>query len=168
MAQELVINTWCDVCAADGQREPGEPVTVSIDGHPPRLLDLCERDRKTYVAPLAELLESLGRRVDGKPARRPVAPSAVTGSGDATCIICGHPAPNASALGGHLRLKHDATLGEVYGTTCPVCGEEKSGTHVARSHGMPGILPAFAWARANGDPFGVVAAREAAAAATFS
>lgn len=164
MAQELRIDTWCDVCLADGQHEPGEPVEVALGGHAPRVLDLCERDRKTYVAPLAELLESLGRRVDAKPTRARAAAEEPGGEG-ARCIVCAHVSPTTSALGGHLRLSHGATMGEVYGGTCPVCGESKGGTHIARAHGLPGgMVAAYAWARANGDPHGVVAAHEEAAA----
>ena len=167
MAQELEIHTWCDVCLADGQHEPGEPVSVALDGHAPRLLDLCERDRKTYVAPLAELLDTLGRRPDVAPKRAKAAGAPEGERGLFRCPICGHEPPSVGALGGHLRLAHETNMSAVYGGACPVCGQDFKpsgmGMHLTRGHGIDGgIVAGFAWARAHGDPHAVIAAREAA------
>jgi hypothetical protein len=62
----------------------------------------------------------------------------------------------------HLKRTHGLTVREVYGNTCPVCGVEAGGTHIGRMHPevSGGMAAAFAWARANGDPHGVVAAHD--------
>lgn len=174
VARELRIDVWCDVCLADGQHEPGEPLEVSLDGRP-KVLDLCERDRKTYVAPLAELLESLGRKPEtaeprAKRAytkRAPVEATEAAAEGVTPCPLCGHVATTGGGLSSHLRRSHEVSVRELYGNICPVCGLEARGTHIGRAHtddvplgsGMPG---AFAWAEANGDPHGVAAERRAA------
>lgn len=170
MARELRIDVWCDVCLADGQHEAGEPYEgLTLDGKP-RVLDLCERDRKTYVAPLAELLESLGRKPEEEPRAkraytRRAAPAAAPDLEGVECLICGHRSPNGSALGAHLSQRHDLKVTEMFGGTCPVCGEVKGGTHVKVVHGLTdGMAGAFAWAEAHGDPHGVVAERRAALA----
>lgn len=173
MAQELVVNVWCDVCMAEGQREPGESVTVSLDGRAARELDLCERDRKAYVAPLAELLENLGRRVETKP-KRTRAAAAVVPSGaplehlegeGPRCPICDLELPvGKTSVRDHLVRNHDTNTQALFGNVCPVCGGAVGymGQHVHRAHhelGLRNGADAFEWARVNGDPFGAYAER---------
>ena len=181
VARELRIDEWCDVCLADGQHEPGETVEVSLGGRAPRVLELCERDRKTYLAPLAELLETFGRKPDApahapRRARADKAPAeerpgaVLLGVGPEeypfTCPICHSPRPSGQALSAHMKARHAGVgIAEFYGLRCPVCGDEMNaysglGMHLTKTHGVTGgVAVGFEWARVNGDPAGVVAER---------
>jgi rubredoxin len=166
MAQELIVSTWCDACLAEGERTEGEPVSVALGRSVALILDLCERHRKELVDPLAETLAEHGRRPDGKPVKRARAAAPVEGTGSErpSCPVCGASPSTFGAMSGHLRRMHGTTVTEAYGTVCPVCGSDHGhGTHIARMHQIEGgMVGAFEWARANGDPAGVVAAQLAA------
>lgn len=89
--------------------------TISVDGGKPVLLDLCEphdkiiRDLYVLMERGATLDEPVkkkpksGRQVGGtaKPTSIPLPPA------PQTCPECGHTSPTRSALGQHLRSKHD-------------------------------------------------------------
>lgn len=72
----------------------------------------------------------------------------------------------ASGFAAHLKKAHGFTgLTEAFGGTCPVCGAgefEMMMAHVNKSHkdmGFTAIAEPFIWARDNGDPHGVYAAK---------
>lgn len=72
----------------------------------------------------------------------------------------------SSGFGRHLRVVHGFDgLREAFGGICPVCGEgpyEMMGAHVQRSHkdmGFESASAPYTWARDNGDPHGVYAAK---------
>lgn len=177
MAQELVVNTWCDIClAADGTREEGHP-TPNIGG---RMLDVCKRHDEELVRPLVEAIEAHGRRIDAPPkrsgdAQRQASHRAATREpaihADASpqdyapqCPRCGHQTATSAAMSAHLKAHHGLSMADAYGLACPVCGVEFGssgiGMHLVKGHGLTGgMTVAYEWARANGDPAGVVAAR---------
>lgn len=182
MAQELVINTWCDVCMGDGGRkEIGESHQVALQGHAPRVIDLCERHAKTLVGLLDEALGLYGRRPDGVP-KRPYTKRATTQpaegttpsprvpvQGGAQCLVCGHQAPTSSALGQHIKQAHGLSMTQMFGAACPLCGTELSATgmgmHLTKAHDVKGgMAAAFNVAREQGDPHGVVAVQDQLAA----
>lgn len=154
----------CDACEVEGVDVPGSEVGP-FDG---RMVDLCPDHITALVTPLMDLVGDRGHAVDGKPPhRRPrKAPQAAEHAapvsadpGMVACLLCDHVG-TIGGMGGHLRRIHDATIGEVYGPVCPVCGKTAAGTHVGRAHpelGGGGMVAAVEWARTNGDPFGVYA-----------
>lgn len=73
MSKEVTVSTWCDRCALDNRREPGETTPPLIIGgrSAPKTLDLCERHRQELVDPLVELLARAGAAVQAKLPGRP-------------------------------------------------------------------------------------------------
>ena len=170
MAREVQILTWCDACADEDQRTPGATYTPN---HGRRSLDLCDAHHAELLSRLEALLDAYGiqegqegRRKPGRP-RKAQAPSGAVAAppGRFPCLLCG-TSHNANGMGGHLRRMHGSTIGQAYGSICPVCGKASTGTHLGRMHPDEsqgqGMVGAFAWARAHGDPHGVVAAAELA------
>jgi hypothetical protein len=64
-----------------------------------------------------------------------------------------------------MKTTHGTPMAAYYGNTCAVCGVEVNGSsglgmHLNKTHGLAGgVAVAYEWARANGDPAGVVAER---------
>lgn len=136
-----------------------------------RMVDLCDECDEDLTGRLAELVESFGVAVDGAPARRPVGrPPGPKAEADGMfpCLIC-HASHTGGGMGAHIKRMHGgAALRDVYGSDCPICGKEtgNAGTHIGRSHPEAngyGIVGAFEFAKAAGDPFGIVARQTAAA-----
>ena len=173
MARTITI--LCDRHLGRDERVEGREVPVWGG----RILALCEECEVELYKPLADVVEEFGIREDGVPPRRrrsssttvaTVPTTTLVASKTTACLVCGEPVSTShkSALTDHLKRLHRTSVNEVYGLTCPVCGTDDVtvGPHAARSHldlGIHGAADAFDWARANGDPFGVVAARTAAA-----
>lgn len=180
--QEVRRFTWCDVCTVEAgddapTHEPAETFTVAIDGAAPMTIDLCERHHKTLVAPLVELLANHGYRESmtttpagtGRHGQKP------KGARDMPCLWCDMAYASSTGLGGHLVAVHGfpandttenrATIGSVYDDgRCPVCGAAvvsvtALGVHLFRQHkDVPGtVAGVYGYARAQGDPHGVVA-----------
>jgi hypothetical protein len=183
MAREIRTYDWCDVCLEQEIHEPGTAVIVALDGGKPRAMDLCDADRKALLGALTDALEAFGHAPDGIAQPRGVrkrqhvptaaAPGAVRvevgpEAYPFRCPLCDRPEPTGSALGAHLRSGHETNFAETYGAACAVCGTVMAspsgiGMHLVKSHSVTGgTAVAFEWARANGDPAGVVAERLAA------
>lgn len=83
------------------------------------------------------------------------------------CLWCSLAySTSASGFGRHLRVAHGYDgLREAFGGVCPICGKgqyEQMMSHVNKSHpefGFVAIAEPFIWARDNGDPHGVYAAK---------
>lgn len=75
------------------------------------------------------------------------------------CLYCPQTFTGRKYLERHLGRDHD--LKDFWGSTCPLCGQEyaRLAQHVVRNHELHASL-AFAKAEAEGDPYGVVAARK--------
>jgi hypothetical protein len=120
------------------------------------------KPRKGAAAPL-EALTAPGAARKGKP-------SAARDKNPARCLWCPLTyAPTGGGIGRHL-ASHGFTesVREAFGSTCPICGVEgvlgRGGQHLT-NHGarLKSSPHAFALAIVDGDPFGVVAERFAAA-----
>lgn len=144
-----------------------------------RMVDLCDPCAERLTGPLEALVEAVGVHVEGAPVKRKARPAAAAqaalpgveaddAAGTYPCIVC-HEPHTGGGMGSHVKRMHGgATLRDVYGSDCPICGKSSgnAGTHIGRSHpeaGGHGIVGAFEWAKAAGDPFGIVARQEAAA-----
>lgn len=84
------------------------------------------------------------------------------------CLWCelSYAGGSTSGFARHLRVAHGfANLTEAFGGPCPICGEgpyELMSAHVKRKHsefGFEAVAQPFIWARDNGDPHGVYAAK---------
>lgn len=166
MAQELRIDTWCDVCLDGGEHTEGR----TMEAFGGRVVDLCEVHEKELAQPFLEVLARLGRRVEAAPAterKRRVRPEPDPVVGSLACPICEHVTARAPAMSQHLKHKHGLSQQQVFGTRCPVCGNEYQtiaalGAHLSHEHDLIGTAAGFTWAANNGDPAKVIAARRKA------
>lgn len=73
MAEEVVINRWCDSHLAQDETAQfkGEQHTLTIDGEGPALLDFCPGCHAEKLEPLLKLIASHGRPVQKSTKRRP-------------------------------------------------------------------------------------------------
>lgn len=141
---------------ADLIEEFGEPIQVELPAQKKSSKPTQGGGRMNIPSPEAQLA-AYGTRKGRVPARgRPN-----------QCLWCPLSyGANASGFGAHLKKAHGfAGLGEAFGGTCPICGDgefEMMGAHVKRAHsdmGFTAIAEPFIWARDNGDPHGVYAAK---------
>lgn len=183
--KEVAVSTWCDRCGKKGVRTPGDttpPITVGPAG--PATLDMCDACRE-LVDEIAALLEEFGVGVDvddpssrtlvSTKGRQDVAALAKhqrrrgkrpTGNTQ-DCLWCDlEYSIKAGGFSRHLRVAHGFDgLKEAFGGLCPVCGEgpyELMLSHAQKTHpelGFVGVSQPFMWARDNGDPHGVYAAK---------
>lgn len=152
MAREVVIYTWCDVCfGRDDVRTDGAEFQVALGElgiNKPLTVSLCEPHRKEVYDALRDLLQEYGQKGED------AAPPKKKGGGgkigrpsveDLTCPDCGHKAPNKTALGSHVRGRHQTTLAELTGAPtpyeCPECNRgfdtpQGRGTHRRKAHGV--------------------------------
>jgi hypothetical protein len=146
-----------------------------------RMVDLCDECNDELTGPLGLLVDAVGVAVEGAPVKRKLGRppkvdqasllgvEAADAEGVFPCLVC-HAPHTAGGMGAHLKRMHGgANLRDVYGSDCPICGKSSgnAGTHVGRTHPEAngfGTVGAFEWARAAGDPFGVVARQSALAA----
>lgn len=115
-------------------------------------------------APTAARNRRGGKRARARRNNGAERPSDVVVTGTPTTLACpmgcGSELGTSASLGAHLRQTHSTTIGAVYGTACPLCGHDASGSRHLVAHGVTGGMPvAFAVAQQQGDPVGVVAAR---------
>lgn len=124
-----------------------------------RMVDLCDPCANELVEPLAALVRERGHDAPAPVAPRRASRAGAVG-GQFVCILCSRASPTSTGLSSHLATDHGLTATELYGTVCPVCGEEppQLGVH-GRTHGLRGASALMAWARDNGDPHGLYAAR---------
>jgi len=90
------------------------------------------------------------------------------GDRDNECLWCPltYTANSSSGFARHLKVAHGfAGIKEAFEGMCPVCGQghfDIMSAHVLRSHpemGFTSVTGPFTWARDNGDPHGVYAAK---------
>lgn len=156
MSKEVIIRARCDAASVSGCDDT-DPTEVTFNG---LVVDLCDEHRAQLFDPLAELVATHGVQADGQPQRRP---------GQMPCLVCGTHVANMS---GHLANVHGASVGDVYGTKCPLCARNMAsvqalGVHLARTEdpvhrALGSVAEAFDVA-ARTDPHGIVKERRAVA-----
>jgi hypothetical protein len=176
--KEVAVSTWCDRCGKKGTRTPGDTTPpVAIGSGAPQTLDLCEPCKEQLLGEIAALLEEFGVGLgdDDEKGRQDVAALAKHQKrrgrapvGDTQdCLWCELTySIKAGGFARHLRVAHgfDGTK-EAFGGPCPICGEgpyELMLSHTQKTHpefGFTGVAQPFMWARDNGDPYGVHAAK---------
>lgn len=183
MAKELVQHVWCDACQDRDVQEPATHVDVGLrisdyDKGRAHVMDLCDADYKTIIAPVLEALETYGQRVTGgTPDLLPAKPSAKATKahdpGDPGPFYCRVPgcysshAPfkNASSFLGHTRQYHGLNMPMYrakYGApattrpegeqvvTCKECGQ----AYTSADNPRPAQTMAVHTAKAHGIAFG--------------
>lgn len=153
MATEVVTRVWCDRHLRTGEQEPGRART--FDGV---TLDLCDPCDSELLDELRELLRSMGRRSNGKPARVEQRDETL----NQRCLLCTRAYKNASTLSTHLGTEHRTTMAALSLNQCPLCPEVTTntsalGAHVKREHNSASVLSAYVEAREQGDELGRVA-----------
>jgi hypothetical protein len=158
MAKEIIVSVWCDLCAKDDVREPGQttpPIAIVGTGKP-RTLDLCPRHRKELLDVLVSALDEDGAEVaaTGKAATKSATKSAgknpdrlpyglANAQGPFDCLVPGCGGRNTVANGGtgypslkalksHLSYQHSLTFSAY---------REQHGVPVSLSTGAPLEVP---------------------------
>lgn len=178
MAQEIV--SWCDACGDEPQR--GHPVTLLVGDTGQRIIDLCDEHEEEILSGLRELIEKFGRSAlnDPSPHQQGQLPlgqmrhlNLPRGRKDIArpfeCFFCDIGWATLTSLANHYREVHgrievQGAL-DLYGPTCPVCGEGEFGAlgnHGSRAHGAGNLGDLFRKAEDLGDPFGILRVRKAA------
>lgn len=173
MAQEFLIRLWCDRHALTEERvEASQSVNLSLPGYPERTVDLCDDCHVFLFADLTEVVAKNGRPAEAgtpkaaNPANKPPAPTQPALDSGIPCPKCRAWFRNDKALNSHWKNSHYSShdglrLGELYGSTCPICGVEELGNvgvHTSAIHAVGGTGSAMQAAVLAGDPHGVVAA----------
>lgn len=195
MSRDVVQILFCDKHAARGEPVKGIAEGEDMDLGPGfatilteaigfdgvwKELDWCKPCRDEPISPneLRDLWESRGIDVEA-PRRRGRPPVPKSGDGrpgrvvpesakDKQCLWCVEKYAADSGFATHLHTKHGLpkSLVEVFGTTCPLCGEKgiyRLGGHCRDQHSVSHVSQAFIRARGSGDEFGVVAVVESKA-----
>jgi hypothetical protein len=104
MAKEVQVLTWCDLHSekVTATRE----VTINANNRA-YVLDLCDED--------AEKIEDQMREWASKGTLVPLGPGRPKQDGSTTCLICNKEHPTRSALGHHVRKRHDMGIREMEG-----------------------------------------------------
>ena len=111
----VVVQAYCDLCSDAGQEEVPAFTERTFNGY---LLDLCER-HQTQVEELLIVLNGMFRQgVEVEPHRRrgtgrKVGRPSIEQKESVewrTCPDCGHIPPTRSALGTHVKSKHNKML----------------------------------------------------------
>lgn len=105
--REVVIQSWCDVCAAEGKETAGSPFDLSW-GDKQFAVDLCA-DHAKPVHEVERILTAHGQpiRPKGKPypitrgRKPPIVERSASGLWE--CPECGKPCSSAQGLGAHRR-----------------------------------------------------------------
>jgi rubrerythrin len=116
--RKVVIESWCDECAAENIENRGEPIDITWRNREVAL-DLCEKHTEPFRE-VERLIETYGhqRKRTTQPRVQPTttAPSGrskvlptVNAKGEKTwvCPTCGFIAKNAQGLGAHRRTRHE-------------------------------------------------------------
>jgi hypothetical protein len=118
VARELKLVSWCDGEHHEDEEVPAVVArTLSVDGGKPMLLDLCETCDKVVRDLIVFMDRGLlaSRAVSVPGVRKSDLPTRVTtvvgGGKDRTdCPECGHVSPTRSAMGAHLKTKHQKKI----------------------------------------------------------
>lgn len=178
MKQVQVVAT-CDKCGganADEYTEEnskGKLVVLDLDKPCHDWREELRQKAELILAPLVTLADEKGVTPDkAKAQTKPqTKPKAITPPserpGNRVCLVC--PATRTSNTGilNHMQDAHGFphSIPKIYGNVCPLDGEIQDGLarHVGQLHKeFAHITEAFVWAKENGDPHGIVAARIAA------
>ena len=112
MVREVIFLDLCTPCLRDSEgatrTEATWTGTVSINGEPPRQLDLCEDHRAQIIGGLPEALEAYG----DKPIQPQIQRVTITANGRHVCPVpgCGLEYESRNSLTGHVRKAHNTTL----------------------------------------------------------
>jgi len=157
MAREIRVETYCDPCLAQDEREFGVEVTIGasdVGRGEPRTLALCQVHAKEWEA-VREWLETLGQKPGAEVASpkagarsKHTRAAAIAETGGAVCPRCGFVSANRHALMTHTRARHGETLAVIEGGVdagfkCPECGwlaanPQGLGAHRRAQHGVKG------------------------------
>jgi hypothetical protein len=174
--RDVVVLRWCDVCAADGgdgemtRVEAVESWTVGATlGESSRpvlkVLDLCGDHVKALVAPLADLLGSVGQTPELPAATRPTAvmgrPRKDLDDGPspsmapAACRVCGKTLAVRTSLTAHVYRVHLGSPIPQAPLRCPLCREDFTSSfatrmHLTSHHNRTALDDAYAAARSAG------------------
>lgn len=181
MAREISINLWCDQCATADLRVPGQTATIGLlmltaTSRMDRTwstVELCDGCRDELLTPLEKLISNVGAPVSDIPTDNPrPGPTSVrrgrlaSRPGNFPCLHCDVLFTSPNGMGNHAVQKHHthgASLGDLFGKQCPICGDLISGgshrfsVHVQQEHNQPTVAMAFHQAELDGDPLGLVA-----------
>lgn len=184
MVREIVTRSWCDLHMLHDERvEMTETHDVTLDGDA-YTLDLCPEHVGAF-----ESFASIVRMGSAKTKT----PTKTTKSGDGggavlradgelrakrshherQCLACDGLFTSAGSFRKHLVAHHDADVGKMFGSDCPLCGGaygsvQALGIHCSKTHTDLGsvrdVATAFQYAREHGDEHGIVRKRRATAA----
>jgi predicted RNA-binding Zn-ribbon protein involved in translation (DUF1610 family) len=128
VATELVIKSWCDVCAETGKQVEGESLTVAAGEVPPFDIELCPKHAKPLaeaVTALAPLGRPVGTGVPKVPGKAPRKQARADMPNRVSCPECGEVRPSLASMRAHLH-EHGKSLADVglaeARHACPDCG----------------------------------------------
>jgi hypothetical protein len=166
MAKDVVVVVSCDNCGGQ-DKEVQEFPAINSKGKRV-ILDMHPKCHAEIYGPGLELADSKGQPVDKskttpnskQPGYRPPSEGA-----ERVCLVCPETRTSNTGILNHMQDEHGFphSVPEIYGQVCPIDGDEFEGLlarHIGQVHKEHGhISRAFDWAKRNGDPHGVVAAR---------
>lgn len=173
--KEIRVVATCDKCGGSDADEytelnsRGKPVILDLDKPCRDEFEELRRQAALILAPIAELADAKGVKLDkpGKPMPRQLA--AATREGTRICLLCPETRNSDATLRSHFIDDHglSGSFVEAYGQECPLDGLpfEKIGHHVRQAHkdlNLPHYSHVFHYAQQHGDPKGVVANQIAA------
>jgi len=114
MAEQVVINRWCDAHLAQDEtaQVEGQQHSLAIDGDSPQILDFCSECYAEKIEPLLKLLATHGQPLQKKSkpqSRRPTATAAATPRvkvGAYACPDCERTFGTPQGLGAHRYRNH--------------------------------------------------------------
>jgi C2H2-type zinc finger protein len=121
VSRELVVQTWCDICAASGYRSPASGVSLAALGSP-RLVDTCD-EHKEQVDKAIDFLFVYSYLPDTDATPRK---ATFTDSGPQPCPVCEKVMTSKGSLSSHVRRIHGTTLSALAGK-----GERRRKHHAA-------------------------------------
>jgi hypothetical protein len=158
--KEVTVVTSCDKCKG---KSNVEEYTVRNSKGKEVILDLDKSCFEEVYGPGLVLADDRGV-MPGK-APKVVSPDSKKPKADSRiCLVCPETRASDGGILNHMKTEHGfpASIPEVFGNRCPLDGEEypPGSHHISQHHkDLTHISQAFARAKANGDPYGVVAAR---------
>lgn len=174
--KQVQVVAMCDKCGgADAdeyteENSKGKPVVLDLDKPCRDWREELLQKAALILAPLVTLADEKG--VAPEKAKAPTKPKSVSPSdrpGNRFCLVCPETRTSNSGILNHMQDEHGFphSVPKIYGNVCPIDGEIQDGLarHVGQIHKeFAHITEAFVWAKENGDPHGIVAARIAALA----
>lgn len=167
--KEIKVVATCDKCGgpdADEYTElnsRGKEVVLDLDKPCRDWREELHRKATLILAPVVTLADEKGvepEKVSAKAAQKPSSKK----SGERVCLMCPETKGSDTGIRDHMHNEHGwpKSMPDIFGNFCPIDGGEypRVAQHIAQSHKeFPNATQAFAHAKANGDPHGVVAER---------